>query len=214
MQEVCSIEEQKLIAARIAASNVAFRKLGKRAQRVAIAEDVLAQLATGKIQAQSGCYIDTVFKDKLNGDEQLQSALLQNQVESCQVCGLGSLLVSTIRLANKVTFGQLSGSGKSIRLGSNGSTVREHLSPFFSAKQLNEIEQAFERWYPGRDDDQCGYAGTGEAGNFARTIRSLSVRLRLIMENIVANNGTFKHKIRPVAQQVPVYSTPGFRSSL
>jgi len=100
------------------ASNAAFRKAGKAAKRVMIAQDVIAFVKVDKLLATTGTYCAPTTKDA--------------PYASCYVCGVGSLLVAA-------TYRE----GEAIE---SEDDVFDRLRPWFSEKQLLLIEEAFECW--------------------------------------------------------------------
>jgi hypothetical protein len=173
--------------------NKAFGKLSPARQRMAIARDVLAQLATGKIVAESGTYFDSLTFKVRGAGTQLQKSL--QQMESCDVCAIGSLFVCGVLKANALTAGEAGVSGDYIGSG----IMTSYLSRFFTREQLGLIESAFET--------DTGYAespsslSARDAVRFGNHVNDLAdqlnadnydeIKLQLIMQNIIKNKGTF-----------------------
>lgn len=88
--------------------NAEFAALGPEAKRVAIARDVLRQLAAEKLVAMSGTFIGAsgalLHSIDVIPDDVKMGAILP---ERCDVCAIGALLKCTIDLANNVTVGEL-----------------------------------------------------------------------------------------------------------
>lgn len=192
------IETLKQSNARIKASNRRFMKMSKPRRRVAIARDVIAQLATGKLVATSGIYVESPNLKTYDSNVELQSLLLPPTV-SCDVCGIGSLFVCGIQRANKFTTGDAKADDGSGAV--SGRIAFKYLERFFDRSQLQLIEATFEGW------------GSSQCVSFHDSVRIVDdgeadkARLRLIMENIIANKGTFVPSIRPHMS----YVTPGFK---
>lgn len=192
-----------------------FENMSKRRQRIEIAKDVLAQLLSGFLVPKTGVYLNLDFEFPVPNSSQLQ-AVLEN-VPSCTVCGIGGVFVCAVRKANDIMVSSIrSDWDSSYEIEARGEGIKDYLARFFSPTQVLQIEQAFERWtLSGRDNYRPNEYGViqhqnrgGKAGHFAGDIPDAGTRMRLIMENIVANNGTFRPSIRPV--QKTVYITPGY----
>lgn len=89
-----------------------------------------------------------------------------------------------------------------------GSAAIKYLRRFFDRNQLKLIEAAFEGW------GDVDFYGSPKAREFYDAVVEdedkdvvANERLRLIMENIIANKGTFVPDILPQR----VYVTPGFK---
>lgn len=75
-----------------------FNRLSKRAQRIAIAKDVLARLATKQLKPVSGAFV-------VIDPAKAQSKSLQvyvNEGQKCEVCALGAAMCSFAGVANKI----------------------------------------------------------------------------------------------------------------
>jgi hypothetical protein len=179
--------------------NAAFNKMPKWRRRVAIARDVIAQINIGKLNPMNGTYFDSAdlcYLDMGDEDVQLQGVLQKSNV-SCNVCAIGALFTSGVLLANKCTVGQVNVADGTGRITSFRLNV--YLRRFFSQEQLTLIEGAFEGWN----------AAPHTRDFFSASPANSAIRLRLIMENIIANKGTFKPSVLPV--HVNTYITPGFK---
>lgn len=198
--------------------NEAFKKMTAPEKRVAIARDVLAGMKADILIAKSGTYLDDVkFREKVRWDMPLkvedQAKPLMDAVESCNVCGIGSMFVSTVMRFNKLTIGDIVGADTNpadddenqisakefVDEASGGGVMYEYLEQFFPAEDLRKVEEAF------------------EGGSFCAVedhpYPSDDIRLRLIMENIVANEGRFRPSKKPVITNVGgrvTFTTPGF----
>lgn len=162
----------------------------KRQKAVAIAKDVLAQLRLRKYKAQSGTYVDSNLQRKLkNGD--LQSQIME-LARPCSVCALGSAFLSAARLFDKIEvvkpktieddFGfKVSDKDEVIQ---RDTDIEPALSDYFTEKELNDIEAAFEKW---EFDDYDG----PELRLLMESIENDEDRLTWIMKEIIRQNGTF-----------------------
>lgn len=148
--------------------------MATRAEKaVVLAQDVLAQLKAGKLQAVVGEYLDPKIYnacDRQRG-ESLQTHLLP--LRNCQVCALGALFVAKVIRHNRFTC-----DGEP-----DSHTLREAMAGYFTRQQLFDIETAFE----------CCKMGTGRfaAKVFGRRYADDTDRLMAIMRNIIRNKGTF-----------------------
>jgi hypothetical protein len=184
-----------------------FSKLTRAQKRVRIAQDVLAQLESGEISATHGIYLENKNRNKMvaknaDGDTELCDILNSTQ---CRVCGIGALFVGAVKLADRLKIRDLNrksssdyGRGYDVRqLWSDD--IRSYLHRFFSKDQVAAIEAAFER----------GVVEHVAARVFAPKVKGAKNRMRLIMENIIVNGGTFKWNVQPVP--TTVWVTQGYK---
>lgn len=193
--------------------NREFEALGPAAKRVAIAKDVLDQLAAERYIATAGTYVETGVTVKPSQANAQVCDILDKATE-CNVCAIGSVFVSAVRLADKLTLNDMR-----FEFDSDWKTNKPEPTPFgdfdagylkqfFTKKQLNLMEACFEGVYCSgaghaevEDDDHhtarlwydranAVYEGDDFEGN----------RLRLIMKNIVRNNGEFIPEVVEVAR--------------
>ena len=164
----------------------------KRLLRVRIAKDVLEQLRLRFYKAERGTYVDFWTRSddeggkdfpELKSNCDLQSQL--DRVGFCEVCGIGSLFVSLIRLKDQYKLNKCE--ARSAFIDTN--RLRAALYGIFSEYQVLLIETAFE----GRHIDAVylNYDDYIPATNFAGS-RTPAETLRRIMRNIIRNRGTFK----------------------
>lgn len=176
-----------------------FSRLNKAEKRIAIAEDVLAQIKLGTILAQKGTYLQanansncSLSYSKLK-NQQLNSLMQTNQVEyTC--CGIGSLFVAKINKTNHLKFGEV---------GTNdlATSIHDKLKSIFTGNQLNLIEAAFETEVINDNNNELeSYGEYGcyntklaeKAIKFGEKYESDKDRLIGIMKNIIKNQGEFK----------------------
>ncbi len=178
--------------AAIKKDNEAFNKLTKAEKRVAIAKDVLAGLASGKLIADSGTYCEINRNEKADFETtNLQTLLKSKTVDSCAVCGVGSLFVSLVKKTNKFNIGD----GETTLLFSEDIYAKLHA--FFTDKQLALIECAFEGEEIANEWNEDGEELSGNELNkcqefYDQNCDSDYGRLVAIMKNIIKNKGTFK----------------------
>lgn len=186
---------------KLKARNAAFRKLPRALQRVAIAEDVIAQLRLKKFVAYSSYFSwgDRVKDESyVSGVRQAEEADLDlsaciSQVQ-CSVCGIGSLFAGAVLNADKLKFNDFfHGRGEEVK----------YLNHWFSTNQLDLVECFYERW----DEYDRSYHNIKIEDSVIEGSQIFSEgnntkRLKMIMQNIVSNGGKFdpfkgKHRIKP-----------------
>lgn len=160
--------DPQAIARRVARNNKRFQKLSPEKQRVAIARDALSQLKASHLRAIAGGYMQP---DYTGGVETTVLGV------SCGVCALGGLFCG---LANNT---------ENQRPQYSGRLIRNKLIPYFSERQLTEIESAYEMrsmyfWEADRD------AGDRARHHFPTGTKPAD-RLQAILGNIIRNKGTF-----------------------
>lgn len=181
---------EKKRESKINKANSEFKRLTKPQKRVAIAEDIIAQVRANNYKAKAGRYISLKGDYKLNDKSSAQEALIENKIK-CTVCGIGSLFCSLIKFENKATIEDL----RDVHLGVHDwdDRGRVRLHKYFSKEQLSLIESAFEKsdgygtYIINIDEEEL-------AATFAKRnkIRKADDLLIAIMENIISNNGLFK----------------------
>ncbi len=177
--------------------NAAFKKLTKSQKRVAIAKDVLKYLKNGKLQAMNGTYIEAAVP----GDN-VTTCELFKKAETCTVCALGAIFVAgTLRdctiVKEDTLFTSLNESHNdyytnemvpaTTEASPDPDEMRTSLSKYFSEKQLETIENAFEHTDANGEGKGRTFFSYDEVDDF-----SSDEKLRKIMKNIIANDGTFK----------------------
>lgn len=187
------------IRRRLQARNRRFKVMSRAEQRVAIAKDVIAQLDAKKIVARSTYFSPPQkVEDKCRaryGDEKVRELDLSEvtaQVK-CEVCGIGAVFLSTVEFNDKLKVKEFFSYDPIHGYLSDRDNQVEYLGKWFSSKQLDEIEEYFENGSPG-----CDEAKPWSSSPIQREVKR-EKRLRMIMENIISNNGKFdpykgKHK--------------------
>jgi len=185
------------INAAIEKTNSNFRKATKAQKRVLIAQDVLAQIKAKRYVAESGIWVAPHFSVNVETvvHESAQKLFAEKVITTCNVCALGGMFMSCTNLNNNTTVEQLERSadlGESVDCGiklSNG------LNQIFSKKQLMLVETYFEvgdGWF-----GEKGYTGESNGEDqyhveaFYDKYPDEGDRLKEIMKNIIANDGTF-----------------------
>lgn len=180
----------------IAKTNEAFKKATKAQKRVMIAKDVLTQLRSKRYVAESGIWVSPKYKfgddgQDINRDESVQTLFADKTIEKCSVCALGGLFMSCTNMNNNTKVSDLEDEAE-FDLGEiidAGEKLSNGLNEIFSKSQLALIEKYFE----GGDGYHSVYEGDrgyNAINDFYQKYTS-NQRLKKIMENIVANDGTF-----------------------
>lgn len=164
------------------AKQKAFLKLDPAKQRVAIAKDVIKQMAARKIKPRINYgYIDLEEKVLDAEDSQVCDILAKQQ---CTVCALGAMMVTAVQRANKLKVKDLDSWWCNELDYIDQPDCLSYLGKFFPSEQLDAIEAAFEGWDPIEHDLPF-------KKRFAPRLRSATARMTAVMENIVKNKGTF-----------------------
>jgi hypothetical protein len=173
-------------------------------KRVAIATDVIAALDAKHILAESMTYMNILTPNEDLMEENIADiADIEvgdfTRTRQCTVCALGALFTSAVERFDRLKCGDVRArascfmEGISIR----GSDIKRYLNEFFSQEQIELIEHAFE----GKDP---GGIVVSSASDRMRAMSFISIvtpssakapepesRMRIIMQNIIDNNGTF-----------------------
>lgn len=153
-----------------------FNKLGKNAQRVHIAKDVLKRISLGKFRSLRGLYSQIGNFDWKNADSWSHlSAKKVLDENDCAVCAKGALVMSWCAQFNSKTLDEVY----------RKSAIPE-VSDIFSRNMRNAMEAAFEGF--GREFYISNNFG-------CETVVGLKKpwSLRRVMQNIVDNEGNFKY---------------------
>ncbi len=159
------------------ARNAAFKKLTRPEQRVQIAKDVLAALATRRFVATSTYFdLPNEVQEICNSDDGQTAKLDVSEVTSqvkCDVCGIGSLFVAAVERADKLKINDF------MNEDTRDAEVN-YLKRWFSDEMLDKVEDYFE----------VGNGNLSSASPIQRQEKR-SKRMKMIMENIISNNGKF-----------------------
>lgn len=182
----------------------AFKKMSKAEKRVAIAEDVIAQIRCETYVPTSGTYVEINASSKAadkgfdvySMNTKPADLMMQEGMLSCNVCAKGAMFLSHVRKdVDSCTIDQA-------RRGADERHIEHELTDLFSEEQLDMIEAAFEGqadFYTdnhGEDTDDDGDVLPTDPGmkaeRFAERYSDDQKRLIGIMRNIIKNKGTFK----------------------
>lgn len=166
---------------------IRFDSMTPAQRRVAIAKDVLVQVKAGKYNPKFGSYVESDAVASADPGTPLHKVVLAKDFE-CQVCALGSMCLSA---AAKFDSMELTHYEKDYGISGNHKkndkqSLRFALERYFTQDQLELIESAFEATTMSE-----GYADNGHIIASRMLRGSTKTRLVKIMENIIANKGTF-----------------------
>jgi len=191
--------------------NKKFAKASKARKRIMIAEDVIAQLNAKNITLESdNCYMDSqddISTKGLDGlktkdgycDVQLQDLL--PAMGACNVCALGGVFYSVIAIDNKFKLNTRVYVDGEIDVELGSGEMRTRLKKVFTPYQMGLIETAFEgSCYMHSHDIKVNDLSARKQGEWYRAIGLRDSiggggddkTMRIIMKNIIENEGTFK----------------------
>jgi len=167
-----------------------FDAMTPEQKRVVIATDVIAGLNSRRLNARNGTYVD--FNDKVGLDDEGNKDKEVNVVikdKKCDVCALGAMFISAVDRFDDLKVKNSLAAEDHPTDGFGSAGVYGYLSRFFDYEQLTAMETAFEGRSIGRyvEDPElrercyafCKYEGNSEK------------RMRMVMNNIIDNNGKF-----------------------
>lgn len=172
----------------------------QRLNAIAVAKDVLSRLDQHKLNVRNGWYLGS-FTEKV---EQIRSerttapveVVVDDLEEGCLVCALGACFLSKARLlGNAGSVGQLFSPWRNAEIRRIDLVMRALMTDVFSDDQLFMIETAFEE-YVNRGFVCSSFSWKqrkqlSDAARFRPSITDPEERLRIIMENIIENDGEF-----------------------
>jgi hypothetical protein len=209
-------------ALKIAKREKIFKASTMAQKRVLIAQDVIAQIKAKKLKPAHGIFVQFEkvaglkmtsrdpyseltredVSNHLGADKDARELYLEDKIQQCSCCALGSLFVSCTLYNDNTTTDELAFAGEDISdwlmSGGKGDRMSNGLDKFFSIQQLQLIEQTFETdngVVQSRNGDEFGkpypkFSKASEA--FCHKYTTAESRMIAIMKNIVANDGTFK----------------------
>lgn len=198
----CKIENK------IKQDNEIFKSASAGEKRVIIAKDALHQIVAGRFLVKRGNFFSVKHIKYRRGiwgtlklenpHESFQQAFLNEPKIKCQGCALGAIFASTTIINNNSTIEETIDQGSSIgemvyyeEKFSNG------LNRFFTRRQLKLIEICFENDHGYFKSYACGDINEKESDKAILFIKNnrrktATERLIIILNNIIANKGTFK----------------------
>lgn len=190
---------------RIRRENKKFMALKPAEKRVQIARDVIAQLDAKRLVAKRFSWLRPDFRiDELAAGTDLQPVFAASK--RCVGCAIGGLFMCAVERANDLKAEDMGLS--SLEDNSfEGQDAMRYLRRFFTKDQINMIETAFESGGGGTfvEDGAKWLACKNYFGQNCE-IADPETRMRLIMQNIIVNKGTFDPAMTPVS----TWTVPGF----
>lgn len=165
-----------------------FNALSPAEKRVAIARDVLAQLAAKRVIPKRNTWVGSARNEEDEFERRYsRGALVAEDAPVCYACGIGACFISAVRLGNRFNLVSAGGLG--------ADHMSRVLSLFFSDEQFAAIEFVFEGGSGSTHrSDMEWYFDPSEVDAFALLVNrqdSPSKRIRIICESIIANSGEF-----------------------
>lgn len=169
-----------------------FLSKQKRAERVAIAQDALAQLEADKYVVLAGNgYVWSWLDETVPQEDDLQDHL--EALQDCEVCLLGACFLSFVRRHDSVRISELDRSPSGRSFLTHSGVVFDRLSQFFDKATLARLEAAFEgRLF--RSAFNWAWIrrpGVEAAIAFGRQWDDPKVRAINILKCVIAHNGEF-----------------------
>lgn len=174
----------------------------RKEKRLIVIKDVLSRLRYRKVDINyyiKDIPIKELKSNNLNRD--LQQDI--NKIEKCQACALGNVLISHIRVFDKLTYEDIgfytqysSSNYESYCI--NGYTLKNDvvnvLLKYFSQLQLDMIEAAFEQTdlYVKDFVKKRNRTKILNSIKFGKKYKDPKTRLRAILNNILDNDGLFR----------------------
>ena len=182
-----------------------FNQYPEWIQRVHVAKDVIEQLNNSVYKASKGNYISKVnlntasfyhTDSETTAVPDIDVKTTIDKLKSCNVCAMGACILSITKFKNKLKWRTLLAHKNFTEY----SPVIEMLQSLFSPYQLALIEAAFEGRYNDSFTDRVaktlGVRRLSDEDELkCRKFNYLNTdfdNLRLIMQNIIDNKGTFK----------------------
>jgi hypothetical protein len=182
--------------------NEEFKKATKAQKRVMIAKDVLAQIKAERYFPKRGEWARPLWSDdqksidiKLDPNSSIKDAFKSKAINSCKVCALGGLFMSCTNLNNNTTVGDMKTEYYIGEFVNDDVKISNGLNRIFTQKQLMLIETYFEggEGYFKSYSHHFSYSDEKLLVIFFKSFDD-DERLKMIMQNIIDNNGTFKPK--------------------
>jgi hypothetical protein len=199
-----TVTQKRVLIAKDVIAQIKANKIKPEQGSFVRVEKVKGFMSSSDAEARHGSWNFAMnrLSDSAGSDADVRQLYLDNTLQQCSCCALGGMFMSCTLYNNNTTVENLSYAGEDIGdvilNEDNTEPLPNGLNKFFSVAQLKLIEQTFEgdqgAINSGMDD------GTGEiidkfspqAEAFYTKYKKPKDRLIAIMQNIIANNGTFK----------------------
>jgi len=176
-------------------------ELTRKQKKVAVAQDVINQiLSNGYSVLRSNGYVsprDWSMRMAVSLSGPVDKQEVGEIAKTCDVCAVGSLLLSRIRMFNTLSFKDLGAQNRTNPTATIGTFRGCGISPcinglkgIFTERELKQIEIAFEMLGGAR----C------ITTQFGKDFDDDDDRLLAIMQNIVDHDGVFKPKVRYIVR--------------
>lgn len=172
-----------------------FEKLSPAAKRVAIAEDVLERLHTGKLHSgkQGLIKFPERYESQLGAPGDSAQEIVNENICSC--CAKGALMVSWVGNFNEVSFGELewfsydlsNRSYPGALLDLFGREQLDLIEVYYEGRIIHSTDRSVVASVLGEEVAAKHYVFNGQATIFTRYLYDLGA----IMRNIIDNHGTF-----------------------
>lgn len=174
--------------------NQEFENASPERKRVMIAEDALNLLELEVLEANRGKWaVASKWSKDTECHTQVQSLLHKDSGFVCKVCAVGSLLMGVVRFKNKLTVSELLDLNNSF---GSLTGLSQDIREYFDFRQLSLIEYVYELGQGWTTINEIATLFSLETADkaleFANKANSSDERLRIILNNIIQNNGEFK----------------------
>jgi len=169
-------------------------KMTPAQSRVAIAKDVIESLLAERFKATTGTYIysrsATANGIAVQGTVNLKDAIQKN-MKSCKVCAKGAMFVAAVERFNQI-YSEVRRPGDNVlEEFSHDVEICDHLGKYFTKRQLDLIEMAFEGEGEDMFIDELVEEKKYVALAYSFIHKNPEDRMIAIMQNIIANKGEF-----------------------
>ncbi len=155
-----------------AAINAAFQALSPAEKRRAIAQDVLARVATNQLVPKPQMWVNVLHANLPRGEKaDLQRMLFERPEVICEVCAIGAAICGLAALEDRITAeGNSMGAGVGLNhvFDNQAPDLLARLDALFGYEQVRTIERAFERDKADLFADDCPDQLLDEADTFYR----------------------------------------------
>lgn len=197
-----TVTQKRVLIAKDVIAQIKAKKIQPESGTFVQVEKVKNFISSSEADKRTGAwnYAMNRLSDSAGSDADVRQLYLDNTIQQCSCCALGGMFMSCTLYNNNTTVEDLCYAGADIGdviLEEGDKSLPNGLNKFFSVAQLKLIEQTFE------GDQGAINSGwdseTGEIDKFSPQAEAFYTkykkpkdRLIAIMQNIIANNGTFK----------------------
>jgi hypothetical protein len=199
-----TVTQKRVLIAKDVIAQIKAKKIKPEQGSFVMVEKVKGFISSTEAEEREGAYHYAWNRlyDSEGSDADVRKLYLENKIQQCSCCALGGMFMSCTLYNNNTTVESLGyvgdDIGSALYKSSEPGSISNGLDKFFSVAQLRLIEQTFEGnngvVNSGADDDDGEefdkFSPKAEA--FYEKYKKPKDRLIAIMQNIIANNGTFK----------------------